>query len=150
MPSCFGSPVTPPPTRALPPRPEANRLGARKEEKLCFPEGCLIDGQAHRGPGLLRRTLSRAVLDISPREGEGSHWGQKEGQIPRWPRSCPWASWELQPKSSSEKAVAQTQPLPGHLHPQASDYLGRLCAPNGDIPFYTHYGGKHGEVGSGP
>lgn len=43
---------------------------------MCFLEGSPIDGPAHRG--LLRRTRSRAVLDISPREVEGSHWGQKE------------------------------------------------------------------------
>lgn len=129
--------------------PRSQQVRSKKGEKLCFPEGCLIDGQAHRGPGLLRRTLSRAVLDIRERERAATGVRRKD-KSPDGPASCPWASWELQPKSSSEKAVAQTQPLPGHLHPQASDYLGRLCAPNGDIPFYTHYGGKHGEVGSGP
>lgn len=56
---------------------------------MCFLEGSPIDGSAHRGPGLLRRTRSRAVLDISPREAEGSHWGQKEGQMLRWPRLLP-------------------------------------------------------------
>lgn len=69
--------------------PRSQQVRSKKGEKQCFPEDCLIDGQAHRGTGLLRRTLSRAVLDISPREGEGSHWGQKEGQIPRWPRLLP-------------------------------------------------------------
>lgn len=30
--------------------------------------------------------------------------------------------------------MLQPQPLPGHPHPQTSDYIGRLCVPSGDIP----------------
>lgn len=46
--------------------------------------------------------------------------------------------------SCSLKVVLRKQPLPGHPHPQTSDYLGRLCVPRGDIPLSTHYGGMPG------
>lgn len=76
--------------------PRSQQVMSKKGVKMCFPEGCLIDGQAHRGPGLLRRTLGRAALDISLREAEGSHGGQrKKDKCSDGPASCPWASWEL-------------------------------------------------------
>lgn len=99
---------------------------------MCFPEGGLIDGQTQRGPVLLRRTHSTAVLDLSLRRAGAATRVRRKDKSSDGPAFCPWASWELQPKSSSEKAVATPAPTRASA---PSDF--RLCPPNRDIPI-TH------------
>lgn len=103
---------------------------------MCFPEGCLIDGQAHRGPGLLRRTLSRTVLDI--REAEqplGTLERRTNAQMALTLAPGPHGSCGLKVVRKQCRNPSPRQGTPT-LRPQTA-WGGSV--PCGNIPLSTHY-----------
>lgn len=121
--------------------PRSQQVMSKKGEKCAFWRAPRLTGRPTEGQGCSGEHAAGLCWTLVRERQRAATGVRRKDKCSDGPASCPWASWELQPKSSSEKAVVQTQPLPGRLHPQTSLYLGRLCAPSGDIPLSTHHGG---------